>query len=659
MIVNNDFNFEVSLSKDAYANKKISDAMIGANCPTNAEIRKEYGFRSNVGVGYIRTTVNPTSLFEALTSGKVMCHLFEPSSTRKDGTFGSHEKKDDNFVGSYVIGVDIDQTNFESMQAFIDVLSIKPTFGYTTYSNGQEGKGVRFRLIYVFDDKVEGKYSFRYAAYKLYNIIENDTKEEIEDKCGMKCSQYFNGTNKENEDLVYSEYYSGIVYSYDDIDCNMDDFIDFLNNYCYYKSKNKKITNDINNILNKFNSTKSNSSLSTSSSTTYYNDCQKNEQSVSEVEEVIEAENSDDAENEDVICTPSFVSDMSRLDYDEFMKYNRHKYNYFYRVDNGEWITVSCGLYSYQYQVIDENYFALYYNVNKVEDKCSRRKKLYQRMCLRRVMNPSVNGDTLLFNAYEDLNRYFDNSGKDGANIITVDELVKNVEWAMNKDIEDIEEDFSDTLAYLRSKAPKKGKIYKFNGKLDIADKNRLIKEVNWKIIGENYDTSISVDENCEYLNSIGISVSSRTLYRFCKENEISTSSVKFDSNLQMMLNYDYSLSLRKNLEILKNLGYKISLGKLSKLVNKFKNNNNSISIQKEEVIQSTTYYNECQKCEHPINEVEDAINFQNIIDYRKYRFDDIMNNLKSESVEDKTLRYALNQLPIQSFYNTSNLFGI
>lgn len=554
MVVNSNFKFKVSLSKDAYIDKVISGAMIGTTKDeANKEIRKQYGFKANQGIGYIETEVTTKELYEALISGKVMCHLFNPTKVRKDGTFGSSEKKDDNFVGSYVIGVDIDDTNFDSMESFIDALSIKPTFGYTTYSNGV--KGVRFRLMYVMDEIIINKYDFRYAAWKLYQIIESDTNEEISDKCGLKCSQYFNGTNKDNEELVFSSYYSGLIYNQEELGCSLEDYTNFVENYFYFKTKTKKVKEDKESIL-------SNLKYINSISTTYYNDCQKIEHQENEVEVEINPIIQEPLEEPKVECSESLINDMIRLPYDEFMKYNRHKYRYFYRKEREEWNTLEDGI---EWQDTDDSYFCLFYNVHKVKDGSQRRKKLYQRMCLRRVINPEVDADTLLFNAYEDLHRFFENDFEKVGNVITIDELVKNVYWALDKSIEDIEDDFSENIEYLKSKAPKR--IYKFKGIITVGERNSLIKKILWSQIGELYDISLSPKDNLDNLKKYDINVSLRTIYRFCEENKINTKQSKQDLDSKILMIYDKSLSLRKNLDIIKSKGYKISLGKLSYLV--------------------------------------------------------------------------------------------
>lgn len=549
MKLDKEYRFEVSLSKDAYTDKKISGAMIGSTkVEENRIIRKEYGFPSNRGIGYEKVQLTTTELLDSLLCGHVFCHLFNTNVLRKDGSFGSSQKCDANFDGSYVIGVDIDKTNYVSASEFVSKLTIKPTFYYTTYSNMQEGKGARFRLIYVFYSKIQNPYFFRYCAYSLNRIIERDTNELIEDDCNLRCSQYFNGTNRNAKNIILDYNNTNIIYTLDDINVSREGFIDFLNHYCYYKTRNRDRSNDINYILNILNN--SNINITSNNNTTYYIDLEKKDTSIT-----------CDAESEFVSditnfykCDKEFVSDMSRLDYDEFMKYNRHKYTYTYRVEKDEWID---GIYQY----IDEDYFSLYWNATRVQDGQKRRKKLFERMCLRRVINPEIDANTLLFNAYEDVHRFFE-VDKD----LTIDCLVRNVETAMNLNIEDIKENLSDTISWLKSRKPKSGIILRHGITFSLAERNSVLKKIRWTLLSEVYDNNLSVNENIEFINNNLFKVSKSTIYNFLDEFEIKTDNRKlYDSELRDML--DTSLSIRDNVNLLKNKGYKISKDRVSKIL--------------------------------------------------------------------------------------------
>ena len=166
MRIDPNFTFAVSLSQESFTDKVIANAMIGRSTDEkNTAIRKEYGFTS--GVSYERVNVTSLSLLKSLTQGKCACQLFNPTRARKDGTFGTTDKRYENFAGGFCIFVDIHDTKYKHMRAFIDRLSLKPTFAYTSYSNQQPEKGARFRLCYVFSKPVQEKFHFRYLASKV------------------------------------------------------------------------------------------------------------------------------------------------------------------------------------------------------------------------------------------------------------------------------------------------------------------------------------------------------------------------------------------------------------------------------------------------------------------------------------------------------------
>jgi hypothetical protein len=547
MEVRTDYKFQASVSTDAFVDKTISSAMIGATKknPKNREIREEYGFVPNRGVGYKEGTFTPQELLSKLTEGHVICQLFAPPSNRirKDGSFGSSEKNNYNFKGAYFIGVDIDDTKYRTAEEFIKKLELKPTFYYTSYNNQKNGFGARFRMVYVFNQAIITPFLFRYFSLKLHTKIEKDTKEKIKDKCGLNCSQYFNGTNWHSKDIVFSYGITNYIYSLSDLSPSKDDILFFLDNNCFYKKTlNFYEEGEIRYLRNIV--------LNSNLLHTCFSDWQKNEHYFC-----------DDIKME---CSQTLISDMSRLTYDEFMKYNRHRFCYFYRIEKDEWTNFNDKV---KYQYVDENYFSLYYNVSKICDGQGRRKKLYQRMCLRRLMKPSVDADTLLFNAYEDLHRFFDNDSKSVSNVITIDELVKNVETVMIKDIGEIEKDLSEIIEYLKSKRPKGGRIYKFNGKTEVGERNTIIKNVRWTMIAENYDCFYSLKNNIQILKTMGIDVSDRTLHRFCDEYDIST---KGEYDKILMKYYNFKFSQRRNLAMLTEMGFKISLGKLNKLVKQY-----------------------------------------------------------------------------------------
>lgn len=155
-----DKQIELSLSVDYYLNK-----------PKNiAQIR------------YKRRTFTQNSLMIVLKSGYCVAHNFKTNNE----VFTQSEKTNDNFEYTQMIGVDIDDCD-KDMETFIKGLERKPTFAYTTFSNGI--KGNRFRMIYLFNQKID--------SIPLYKAVYNWITEglNINDNCMRSVSQQMFGTN--------------------------------------------------------------------------------------------------------------------------------------------------------------------------------------------------------------------------------------------------------------------------------------------------------------------------------------------------------------------------------------------------------------------------------------------------------------------------------
>ena len=155
-----DKQIELSLSVDYYTSK-----------PKNiAQIR------------YKRRTFTQNSLMVVLGTGYCVAHCFKTQNE----VFTQSEKTNDNFEYTQMIGVDIDDCNTD-VETFIKSLKKKPTFAYTTFSNGI--KGNRFRMIYLFNQKID--------SIPLYKAVYNWITEglNINDNCMKSVSQQMFGTN--------------------------------------------------------------------------------------------------------------------------------------------------------------------------------------------------------------------------------------------------------------------------------------------------------------------------------------------------------------------------------------------------------------------------------------------------------------------------------
>lgn len=505
------FKFNVSVSTESYWNKEDVNACVGSSGnEENKNIRVKYGHRRNHKMSFRTIDVTTPELLNYCLNGYSFCNLFTgfPSKgwddkgkavtyIKKDGSFTLSAKKNEYFYGSNAICIDIDSTAAPTIQDYVDRLSQKPTFWYTTFSHMEQGKGIRFRLVYALAEPIIGQQQFDAVVGQVHRRIESEVGEVIEDKCGEKCSQYFNGTNVKNKELVVEYKYYG---------------------YILYKRYNNVIERENN-----------------KTTTTNYPSCQ----------------------NKDTLEIPSpndwLLYDMDHLSYDAFMQAHRHQYNYCYRSDCGEWIND-------MYQLVPDNYFRLPYWVETIMDGSNRRIKVYMRMCLRRVMFPEINIDTLIFCAYEDVHLFFDNS--DG--VFNSEYYKRNAMDAFSYTLEELEELYSCTLEWLRSKAPKSRIVLK-SGVAYGGGANAVIRDIKYEQLNLYYDESLSVMENLVMLQQkVGFPISERTLYRYCHDRGIALGTL---SDNEILANLDVSMSIRDNLKLLADLGMKVSKDGISRLL--------------------------------------------------------------------------------------------
>lgn len=163
-----DYLFTISISTQAYSSKPNK-----YDCTT---------------MKFRERTLSVDEFAENIRRGYSYCALFT-----HDGTvFTTTQKTDDNFKQSYTLSVDCD-TMSVPMDEYLSTLPIQPSIAYTTTSNGLEGKGFRYRLIYILDDALTTKNEVKSKYYGLLSMLGIQYKG-TNDNCGSKCSQYFNGS---------------------------------------------------------------------------------------------------------------------------------------------------------------------------------------------------------------------------------------------------------------------------------------------------------------------------------------------------------------------------------------------------------------------------------------------------------------------------------
>ena len=528
MRIDTNFIFEIGHSLDHYDSK--DKAKIALSYKRIKEYNKgiENPDEQLSKMAFVRESLSVTRFAEMATSGYTFCNLFSYDPNRQyrstgrwhtkfwpeyrkyknKGGMKMQMKSDIYYEGCQCFFVDIDYTEFISVKDYIAALKLKPTVVYMSYSDNvykidskqknnlkydpQRGvKSRRFRLCYVFNEIIYGKENFKTISTAINKMVEDSTHEVVQDDCGKSMSQYFNGSvNKE-------VYVTGYVYEMADFNINTH---------------------------------------------TYYNESPR------EGQQILDMLNHDIVKSMSNCCKrhhePSswLIIDMERLSYDEFMHYYRNKYRYIYRKDDGTWED-GC-------QIVGEDFFKFYFHKNKLKDGEKRRRKLYERMCLRRLMFPDITADEVLFNAYEDLYRIIDNS-KDP---ISIDCLARNVKSAFKLSIDEIRQRFSSNIKYLSSLKPKNGLIYDVRGAKTVSERNTKMREIRWRKYDRLYDADLSPREN-----AIRLGCKERTMRRFCKDRGIPTSKKVSDEFIRQMINL--SLSIRGNINYFKE-AKKIGLSK-------------------------------------------------------------------------------------------------
>ena len=248
MITNKDFRFNAFISAQQYNNKfEAINAVRGFDYEKQERIKDKMSFRD--------LNLNLDEFADYILNGYSYCNLFSTKqfenrfgkasfphknktywgysvyrNGKNKGCFKVQFKQDKYFLGSYYISVDIDNTRFGSIEEYINKLTYKPTFSYSTYSDSEFNR--KFRMVYILDRMMDFN-QFKFISQIIHKQISIDVNEYVADKCGEKPSQYFNGTiNGENYKTynVYNvtDFDSSVLEYEEEIDTSdLDDILGF------------------------------------------------------------------------------------------------------------------------------------------------------------------------------------------------------------------------------------------------------------------------------------------------------------------------------------------------------------------------------------------------------------------------------------------------
>ncbi|WP_036909418.1 hypothetical protein [Prevotella sp. FD3004] len=393
---------------------------------------------------------------EALTKG----YCYTPIFT--NATFGMRDKTDRNFSYSSFVSLDIDHTDVD-MNTMVDGLEYKPTISYTSCSNGLDGK-YSYRLIYCFANKIEG--CNEYYNYVNSLLEANKISTSAIDDRSFKASQYYNGNGCGNIDIKVSN----IIY-------NKVDIIEYYKDY--YNINN--IGSNNNKSINVTNNTTPPTIISLND--TFVNKSFENDYWNMKMEDVL-SKYVDVFPNIEHTPLPIVDDDTPYIvfpsDYIEIKRY--------WKKSNGRAI--------------------------KIADGNGRRKKLFINGVIRRMINPSITFDNLLFNLLYELVYYISNF--DAENVIDKKEIFYIARNVMKADLTRGEGLKGTNRRFMVN--PKFCEKYGLNKR---QVRNMACKMIHNEGIGELYDCSKTDKENLEVMKSHGLEISLVTLKRWRKQNGI------------------------------------------------------------------------------------------------------------------------------------------
>lgn len=535
--------FSVNLSKEGYTSKEEAKSSLTREGAKSVG-KKKMSFTENTfmsldkleksliqGHSYCSIFNTPSHTFKEEKRGLKSVYYVDSPIFYKDGSLKLSAKRDDTFLGSHIITIDVDETNCTSVEEFIEKLSIQPSLVYESYSSNKpkarkESMGVfnpfetiscpRFHILYVFD-KLLNKEEFKSTSTILANLIEKETGEII-DNCSLNISQYFNGT------------FGGKSWNFNKI-------------YLYNEEKLNKLKGK-----------------------------DKYIKPVCEIKVDLKHTSIFEKETDVIVRSeikPGTVEDkllsyIGRYEAGKVSSYFNSHYNltYFYNtLWNKKWAEDEKGYF------VDSSYLETLYAARKKGDGSKRRKFIFTNMLLRKLIKPEITIAELIYTAFVDveLQKFVDNS--DG--VFNSDFYKRNALKVYDLPVSIIEKQLSGVLKTIKDKAKDKLIV---NPNLREEVKNCPAKAKSLKAELENSNIKVAIEKGLMTAEESGKSI--RTLKRagVCTKGlykgKSNSKSEEKKALIKSLINP--SLSVRENLSIVKSLGIKASKDTIIKIMKEY-----------------------------------------------------------------------------------------
>lgn len=433
MKTTNDYKFEVSISDTGFDHKPNRET----------EVPK---------LRFTKMTIDVDGFLEYMFEGRCYAGIYSVDN------FGMGQKTDRNYCYSYLVSIDIDHSSI-SMNDTISGLKYKPTLSYTSCNDGLNDE-YKFRLVYCFEDKIEGVEDYYNIVYSILEA--NGLSIDDIDKRSLKASQYYNGNGTESFD--FSEY--DMVYS-------KDDFTGYYKDY--YELYNK-------------------SAIENHTYNTTYN-----------------------IHLNDTFEDSQFEDDFWKMRMEDVL------YKYINVYPNLEHTPLEIPGDDTPYIIYPIGYIEIRRwwrkRLNgmpiKIKDGEGRRRKLFINGIIRRLINPNITFDNLLYNLLYELVNYVSNYNAD--NVIDKRVIYNIATDVMNKDMAKYENLRGSHKTFMVNP----NFCVKYNlTKNEV--KSMAAKMIRYNKIGELYDCSKTDMENVAVMKENGMErISVSTLKRWRKENGI------------------------------------------------------------------------------------------------------------------------------------------
>ena len=461
MLANQDFKFSLNVSTGCYPTRKPEK-------PFNIQYQTEDNL-----------TIDDFDKLQR--KGKSFCYLFKDID--ESGLVTQSQKTISGFTSTSVIFYDIDKMSIP-MEEYIRPLPFKPTYAYTSYSNGIEMPNWKYgyRLVYVIDEPVQGVQEFDELYYSIaaangfkQSILPDGHKSEFDYRV-VNQQYYGGGTNSQT-------YKTNIIYTKQDFASYKEEGLALQSTISVSKPKKAK-TDDANTKTKK-----------------RKKDSFPNENNIAKEATAYSSE----------LETP-FYTDFHSLSTKDFLeKYHKDYIGAYYSSITTPLLDSGDVRYAYlpeDYQEIKRHWTITEDGkrcIQKWEVGSGRKKRLYVSAQIMRHNLPDITKEELIFNLVLERYYYYDNT--DG-----------NLN---NRTLESIAD---SALHYTFDLLPRKHKSFEVNkeycachGLTPNQVKNTIRKELKEQEVLSLYDFNLSVKDNLQFLTDNGIKVSKSYLYELRK----------------------------------------------------------------------------------------------------------------------------------------------